>query len=109
MVDTLLAVLAVAVLVVLAVAVLLAVTVGPLLVALSHAARLRASSARIGGATVAGVAVCLLLALVAVRSGSTTVAAVPLVGTWLVPVAVAWSPAGSRALGRSGRHERLAR
>ncbi len=101
----LLAVLAVAVLVTLAVALLAAVTVAPLLVALWHAERQRASTARVGAAAVAGSAVGLLLTLAGLRASAVPpAAALPLLLTWVVPVVVARAPGSARWLGRSGRH-----
>ena len=109
MVDTLLAVVAVAVVVTVGFAALFGVTVAPLLVALDRAERLRVSPARLGVGAVAGCAAGLLLALAAVRSGLGSAAVVPLVVTWAVPVLVTWVPGSTRLAGRAGRHERALR
>jgi hypothetical protein len=105
-VDTLLAVVAVAVLLVAALTALLGVTVGPFLAALGAAEARRASPARAGVAA-ASVAVLGLVAAVAVfRSGAPALlAAVPLALGWVVPPVVAQLPAP--LAGRAGRHERL--
>jgi hypothetical protein len=109
-VDVLLAVLAVAVLVTLGVGGLLAVTVAPFLVALGHADRQGASATRVGAVAMAGSAAGLALAWVGLRADAVpAAAAVPLLLTWLVPVAVARAPRRARWLGRAGRHERLRR
>jgi len=108
-VDTLLAVVAVAVVVTVGFAALFGVTVAPLLVALDQAERLQASPARVGAAAVAGCAAGLLLALAAARAGLGSASVVPLLVTWAVPVLVAWAPGGARLAGRAGRHERALR
>jgi hypothetical protein len=105
--DAVLAVIAVAVLATLAVAAFVGVTAAPLLVALGHAERLRASTARVGAAALAGSLAGLVLALVAARTGAVPPAvALPLLLTWVVPVLVARAPQDARWLGRPGRHER---
>ena len=109
MVDTLLAVVAVAVVVTVGFAALFGVTVAPLLVALDQAERLQVSPARVGVAAVAGCGAALLLAAATVRSEHSSAAVVPLVLTWAVPVLVARAPGGTRLVGRAGRHERALR
>jgi hypothetical protein len=102
-----LGVLVVAVLVTLGVAALLGLTVAPFLVALWHAERRGASTARAGGAALVGSAVGLVLAVLALRADAVPpAAALPLLLTWVVPVLVARAPSGARPLGRAGLHAR---
>ncbi|MFP5219313.1 MAG: hypothetical protein ACLGIG_06185 [Actinomycetes bacterium] len=108
MVDLVLAVIAVAVIVTLACAALVGVTVAPFLIALGFAERRRASPARVGVAAVVASGVALWLSLVLWRADAAPpAAALPLLLSWVVPVAVAYAPHGARWLGRAGRHERI--
>jgi hypothetical protein len=105
-VDVVLAMIAVAVLLTVGVVALLGVTAVPFLVALWHAERQRASPVRVGVAAVAGSALSLALAGLVTRTGaSPAVAMLPLLLSWVVPVAVTRAPKGVRWLGRVGRHE----
>lgn len=101
-----LAVVAVAVLLTVAVAALLGVTAAPLLVALSHAERRRASPTRVGVAAAGGSLLALLLAVAGLRAGAPAPALVfALVVAWAVPVVLARTD--SRWAGRAGAHERV--
>lgn len=111
MVEVVVAAAAVAAVLALGLTVLAALTLVPFVVALQRAEVLRVSPMRVGALALVASVAGLVLAAFAVLRTSLPVwqAALLVLLTWVVPLALRIVPSAPRQLGRAGRHEAGAR